>query len=195
MPARRSSLLLLLGLLWVGAIAFGLRQLTQEELTPVEDSGKISSVYPRQTNVSLSTKGPTLAVFVHPLCPCTRATLHELRKILDNSKAQVSTYVIFTISKGLPDDWKHGDLWSEAKLLPGVAVMEDPSGLQATLFHATTSGECLLYTREGRLLYHGGITGARGHDGPNRGEAALLSAIENGHADTKSEPAFGCSLL
>jgi hypothetical protein len=52
----------------------------------------------------------------------------------------------------------------------------------------------VLYDPEGRLVYRGGITGARGHSGANAGRAAVVAAIERSPNALDRGPVFGCPL-
>jgi hypothetical protein len=52
-----------------------------------------------------------------------------------------------------------------------------------------------LYAPTGKLLFSGGITASRGHEGDNVGRSAIVSFILNGHAPVNHTPVFGCSLL
>ena len=56
--------------------------------------------------------------------------------------------------------------------IPGVEVVSDEDDAQSAAFGAAVSGQTLLYDREGRLIFSGGITAARGHAGDNAGRSA-----------------------
>jgi len=72
-------------------------------------------------------------------------------------------------------------------------VMQE--GAEAARFHATTSGYVLLYDVNGKLRFHGGITGSRGHSGDNAGRSAIEAILMGGLAETKQTFVFGCPLL
>lgn len=73
--------------------------------------------------------------------------------------------------------------------------MTDETGFEARRFHAETSGQTLLYSRSGTLLFEGGVTLARGHEGDNPGRSALQELIDNGHSEQTHTPVFGCGLF
>ena len=89
----------------------------------------------------------------------------------------------------------HTDLWRRAAAIKGVTVVQDSEGVEAERFHAATSGYTLLYGSDGRLLFSGGITGARGHAGDNAGRSAIAALLTAEGAPTGTTPVFGCSLL
>lgn len=88
----------------------------------------------------------------------------------------------------------HGELWNMASRIPDVVLREDESGALARSFGVETSGHALLYASDGHLVFEGGITSARGHEGDSAGKSAILSAVLGGAPAGASTPVFGCSL-
>jgi hypothetical protein len=157
--------------------------------------GRTPSDWPRQTRVALDQKRNTLLMFVHPQCPCSRASVEELNRLLARCHEGVAVQVWFFKPAGFPTDWTRSGLWRSAAAIPGVAVQEDPDGAQARLFGAETSGFVLLYDPHGKLRFKGGITGSRGHAGDNIGEDAVVSLLDGEEAKVSQTPVYGCSLL
>jgi len=85
------------------------------------------------------------------------------------------------------------DLWKQAAAIPGVLVFFDADGREAELFGATVSGQTMLYDTEGRLVFSGGITNGRGHQGDNPGVDSIIRKVR-GEAGQSHAPVFGCSL-
>jgi hypothetical protein len=168
--------------------------LAREEFTPVNTLSQ-GKIFPAGSTIPRSAHQPTLILFVHPLCPCTRASFHELENLRAEVPGKVFVVIVFTIPEGLPPDWKQGDLWQSALSYSGVQMREDRDGVESRRFGVTGSGHCLLYSPSGALLFSGGITASRGHDGENPGRLALVSFISTGHAAINKTPVFGCSLL
>jgi hypothetical protein len=52
----------------------------------------------------------------------------------------------------------------------------------------------VLYDARGRLLFSGGLTSARGHEGDSFGLRRIRSLLLTGEADRRDAPVFGCSL-
>lgn len=135
----------------------------------------------------------SLILFAHPRCPCTRASVHELAKLMSKNK-NLKAHVFFLKPKNLPANWANTALYDEASKIPGVSVSVDNDAAQSSLFHAQTSGEVMLFSPHGQLLFSGGITAGRGHEGDNQGASTILKVIEDASTSIKSTPAFGCAL-
>jgi hypothetical protein len=103
--------------------------------------------------------------------------------------------VVFTQPAGVvAADWRDTDVVRIASRLPDVEVRWDDGGVTAALFQAHTSGYAALYDARGRLLFSGGITSSRGHEGDNAGRQAILSRAA-GEADfPATTPVYGCPL-
>ena len=151
--------------------------------------------WPTGTQITLDSQRDTLVMFAHPQCPCTRASMEELNRLLARTEGKVVVQVFFFKPDKFSGDWVHSDLWKSAAAIPGVVVREDPNGAQARLFGAETSGDVLLYDTHGRLLFNGGITGSRGHAGDNAGENTIIARLQGQEASLKQTPVYGCSLL
>ena len=65
---------------------------------------------------------------------------------------------------------------------------------KAKSFGAFTSGQALLYSKDGHLLFTGGITESRGHEGSNEGADAIETFVNHGRLPTSETPVFGCAL-
>src|SRR4029078_12925735 len=59
---------------------------------------------------------------------------------------------------------------------------------------ATTSGHVLVYGADGALLFSGGITSARAHEGDSIGQNAIVRALYGGKPPIDQTPVFGCGL-
>ncbi len=94
----------------------------------------------------------------------------------------------------MPAGWEQGELWQLAKTLP-ARVMLDRDGVEARRFHVLGSGTALLYSPSGHLLFSGGMTSSRGHEGDSVGREAITSFVLHGTASVARTPVFGCALL
>lgn len=189
----RKRLACVLGVLWVLAIGRGFQMLWTYSATP----GAATSVpaeFPGGSRVRRVPGRATLIMFAHPRCPCTRASLHELQDLLARRRDRVDAHVLFLRPPGTEEGFEETDLWRSAAGMPGVAVATDERGEEAARFGARTSGHMVLYDGGGRLLFQGGITGARGHEGDNVWRAQASAVLEKGPARTPETPVFGCGL-
>lgn len=152
------------------------------------------NTWPPESRIERSATTPTLVMFAHPKCPCTRATVGELERIMSQARGQVDVAVLFTQLHGFADSGADSDLWRRAADIPGVRATSDPGGREARLYGAATSGHVVLYDAAGQLLFSGGITGSRGHEGDNAGRQAVVSLLRFGQADHSETFVFGCAL-
>jgi hypothetical protein len=150
--------------------------------------------WPSGTQLKNSQNQPTLIVFGHPKCACTRATLRELLFIMSRVQSKVEAQVVFFRPEGFPETWEKTELWNKASKIPGVSVSTDIGGTEARKFGATTSGQTFLFSKSGKIIFSGGITPSRGHEGDNVGRNAILAALLDGVEKTKVSRVFGCSL-
>jgi hypothetical protein len=151
--------------------------------------------WPANSQIPFDAKRPTLVMFVHPHCPCTRASLGELEVLMARVQGLVSAHVVVLKAAGTATNWERTDLWRTAASIPGVTVCVDDAGIEARRFHAETSGQTLLYDRSGALQFQGGITLSRGHAGDNPGRSAVQDLLRQGHSTQVKTPVFGCSLF
>jgi hypothetical protein len=185
---------LLAGAGWFALIAAGLALLFRYQMSP--GTAAIPPLkWPAESSIQRIPGMPTLVLTLHPHCPCSRATVTELAALMTHCQGRVAAHVLFLKPAGFPVDWEKTDLWDNAARLPGVAVSGDPEGIEAARFHASTSGQALLYDAAGKLLFNGGITGARGHSGENAGRTALVALLSNRTTTLRQTPVYGCSLL
>jgi hypothetical protein len=182
-----------LGSCWLVAVGLGLWTLLDYQTTAGAVSA-LSQAWPAGTAVPLDPEKPTLVMFVHPLCPCSRASLHELQVLVTHGGQQVRSIVVFCKPKGLSSDWTNSDLWKTARSTPGVTCFADADGRETNLFHAQVSGEAMLYESSGRLLFHGGLTVSRGHEGDNPGRLAIEALLAGNSPILRETPVFGCRL-
>lgn len=139
---------------------------------------------------------PTLLCFLHPQCPCSRATLDELDRLLTAQQGQATAYAVFIEPAGAPSGWLHTDLVRHAGRIPGVRVVRDYLGAECRLFGARISGDIALYSPGGKAeVFCGGITPSRGHEGESTGAREINSYLSTGRVTSHSSPAYGCSLF
>jgi hypothetical protein len=136
---------------------------------------------------------PQLLLALHPRCPCSRATVNELARILTQAPNASDVTVFMYKPSGEPDSWLQGGLLDACRRM-GCQIRADPDGRLAASLGSLTSGGVVLYDAEGKLRYQGGITGSRGHEGNNAGEQAIIEILLGRRSSHKSMPVFGCPI-
>jgi hypothetical protein len=194
--ARARTAYTLVGVAWVAAVSLGLTQLWRYESTPSHPAQPPAN-WPADTRLERQSGKPSLVLFAHPHCPCTRATIAELARLMTDCHGKVTATVLLVRPAGLPAGWERTDLWNNAAAIPGVSVVIDDAGTESRRFGALTSGQTILYGADGRLLFAGGITESRGHQGDNAGRSAITVLVLGGQcpAQSASTPVYGCPLL
>lgn len=156
-------------------------------------SGAPPASWPSASRLTPARGRATLLVFAHPRCPCSRATVAELARLLGRTGDALDTRVLLYHPAGTAASWAEGELWQSVAAIPGVRVEDDEDGREARRFDAVTSGTTLLYDGAGALRFHGGLTAARGHEGESSGAEAIARWVTSGAAAARS-PVFGCSI-
>lgn len=182
------------GALWLALLTWGWHVLLRHEFTP-GSSGQVSERWPRDSRMSLASERPTLVLFAHRNCPCTRATLQELEQTLLQTGERARVFIVLLTPEDAATDRVGGDIEERARSLSGGEVAIDPKGIEARRFRIRTSGHVLLYGADGRLLFSGGITDSRGHLGESVGSRALLAHLRGDESTQKIVPVFGCPLF
>jgi hypothetical protein len=180
--------------LWVFAVSAGLWIMWSYENSP-GTAASPPARWPTDSRIPRVSDGATLIMMAHPHCPCTRSSVGELALLMAQAQGRVTAYVLLLKPKNMPENWEKTDLWNSAEGIPGVHVLPDEDGIEAERFHAATSGQTLVYDKDGRLLFSGGITSARGHSGDNAGRSAIVSLLMKGEAERTETLVFGCPLF
>jgi hypothetical protein len=191
---KRPVWLIVLSIVWISGIASGFWMLTDYDVRPA-DNGTAPRQWPATSRIRRSESHPTLLMFLHPRCPCSRASLAELERVLETTSDGISAHVLFIRPANVKDDWMDTALRRWAAQIPGVEISEDNQERESRLFGASISGQTLLYDAAGRLEYSGGITGSRGHFGANPSSDQVLSLLQVTTSQAAMiNPVYGCPL-
>lgn len=185
--------LLILSVFWIISVCTGMYFLVQYNTFPCA-TGNPPSKWPPNSSLVQSKDLPTLILFAHPKCPCTRATINELAIIMAQNKNKVNAYAYFYKPLGYPDSWTKSDTWNKIQSIPGVTPKIDTNGKETKLFKAQTSGHVLLYNKNNDLIFSGGITSSRGHEGNNTGRKAVVEAIKGNLTKKVFTNIYGCKI-
>jgi hypothetical protein len=178
--------------LWSAAVIAGIQRMWSYESTPGGQSD-IPANWPGSSLVSVDHERATLMMFVHPLCVCTRASITELREALDTMDHSPAVWIVLLSPAGMAKGWEQS-VANIKQRIPEARIVTDVEGKAADVFGASTSGHVVMYDRERKLVFSGGITGARGHVGDNDGRRGLIAATHDGHDHDHEHPIFGCGL-
>ncbi len=190
---RNHLFLAVLCLFWCASVSFGWLLISNYSYR----NGELTqppTQWPLDSSLRFSTQRSRLVVFAHPRCPCTNATLSELERLLARDFEKLETIVVFEKPAIAPEGWERTKLYQTAGAIEGVTTFIDMGGAEAKRFHANTSGVALLYDPLGRLVFHGGLTSARGHEGENQGLASLRDYLQGVEPRIERSCVYGCPL-
>jgi len=166
----------LLVALWALVVIGAMGALWRYKLTPGSQA-ELHATWPVGSRIERAASGPTLLLFAHPRCPCTRASLAELRRVLSPFAGQVKAEIVLLQGGDGSPGWDRDEALGSAFSIPGVSVAADRDGSEARRFGAITSGHVVLYGTRGELLFSGGITPGRGHQGDSPQEERLVELL------------------
>jgi hypothetical protein len=191
---RNRMLLLAVAVIWFAGVVAGLAGMATYSNRPGQ-AAHAPERWPSASRLSRDSARPTIVMLAHPQCDCTRASLMELAKVMARAPGQATALVVFMMPAGVDDSWQDTSLWHLASRIPGVTVIRDEHGAEAARFGVATSGQTLMYDAGGRLVFSGGTTAARGHEGDNTGVTALLALLGGRAPAASTTPVFGCELF
>lgn len=180
--------------LWLSVIACGMVYMSRYQVEAQPKALSPPDTYPSESNMHPEELRSTLVFFAHPKCPCSRAAVNELARLMPEVQGRLTVYVLLTRPPGAPDGWADTDLRTSAEAIPDVRVKVDENEVEADLFGIRTSGTALLYDPDGNLRFQGGITRSRGMEGDNAGRSAIAALVNSNFSDNSETPVYGCLL-
>jgi hypothetical protein len=158
------------------------------------EAGSPPVLWPEKSLASRDVCRPTLLIFLHPRCRCSRASVAELGTIPSRMGHRVPAHALLFTPTHFPEGRGRSMIEDNLAAFHEVQTWPDREGVEATRSRGATSGHVMLYDERGRLAYSGGITSARGHRGDNDGRAAVIDRILNKGGHQWCSPVFGCPL-
>lgn len=189
----KSSILAAVVSLWFLLILSGAHALLRYESTPGAP-GTPPAIWPSRTGIVRPPGKFTLVMLSHPDCPCTRASLAELESVIARTQGQLVGFIVFSKPGSSRAEIESSDLWHLASRIPAITPLDDQRGTASQKFHGYVSGQTMLYDPAGRLIFSGGITSGRGHQGDNAGAEAVIRRVNGDGQAPKSAAVFGCAL-
>lgn len=197
-PARWSTGALVA--VWLIVVVCGWWCIERFEFSVNESSSqRVVTKWPADSALVRPANRPTLLFFLHPKCPCTRASVDELSRLF-TSLAETATpvpelFVIATIPPTEIEAWWNTDTIAQTQQIASANLFVDRGGREAARFGATTSGFVMLFDELGNRRYAGGITICRGHEGESAGRQLLAEMLRGGTTGKSEMPVFGCMLV
>ncbi|MGE3106750.1 MAG: hypothetical protein AB7G11_14840 [Phycisphaerales bacterium] len=148
-----------------------------------------------QSGIDPSPRDFLIVVAVHPRCPCTIATLENLRQLATECGPRLDVRVQMCVPAGASPDWSTGRAWDIAARIPHARIVVDTDARESLRIGARTSGSCVLYRRDGTPVFHGGITTLRGHVGMNSITDSIKRVVLEQATRATPAPVFGCALV
>ncbi|WZO96194.1 hypothetical protein EP7_003178 [Isosphaeraceae bacterium EP7] len=180
-------------LCWGTLVTTGFAALIRHESSP-GPAGPPLATQPGASDLALEPGRFNLVIFAHPRCPCTRATLAELAKLLARFDGRLVAQLHLYRPVGTPESWAEGALMDAATATPGLRIVGDEGGRLAAEFGSLTSGHSHLYGPDGARLFDGGITPGRAHEGDNEGASTIAGLIRGDGPRGASTPVYGCTI-
>src|SRR3954451_6256682 len=112
---------LLLLAVWTLCAAIGTASMIRYEFTP-GIRRPAPSDWPTGAETKLDAARPTLLLFLHPQCPCSRATLAEMQRLLADCGWQFALHIFFVQPAGADDDWENTHVCRAARQIPGALI-------------------------------------------------------------------------
>jgi hypothetical protein len=179
---------------WALSAALGSMMLSRYETTPSAERNAPAD-WPAESTIPRPSGATALLMFVHPECSCTRASLEELRWVMERSEGRARVFVLVLTKPALPRKVQETEIWRTATAIPGVTVLPDQKGAEARRFQCSNSGRVLYYGADGALLFAGGLTASRGHFGESAGRDTLIALLKGASPQCRNTPVFGCPLF
>lgn len=179
---------------WFACSGVGIWALTAYSFTPAAPIAVLKT-WPEDTSLARPSNLYTALLFLQPHCPCSRASLIEATHLIEELGAKVQWVAVLQQPSAATGDRITTSITALAGAVPGLSTYSDAGGVEAHRFGATISGELLLFDPHGRLCFHGGLTGGRGHEGVSVGSLAVRDWIRRGSATKVTTcNVYGCRL-
>ncbi len=184
------SMLLMIFLVICGGFAI----LSDYSGRPAAASDSVVRRWPN-TVAEHESRNATVAIFYHPHCPCTRATIRCFERLAASidSKPRIIAYAFCPPTE--TDVWINSDTTQKLQSLSDTMVIVDRSGEVCRKFGVMASGHVLAFDTNGDLIFSGGLTASRGHESYSKSGAAFVAALNGSPQTPISWPVFGCTIV
>jgi hypothetical protein len=163
------------------------------KMTPARAADAPAS-WPTESTLRADPDRPSIVFVAHPQCPCTVASVAELARLATELDGRAQIDILLVRPIGTDEGFEHGTIADRAKRIPGARVHVDVDGVEADRFGAHASGTTLVYARDGALLFRGGLTISRGHEGRGAAHDRILALVDSNAKSLAEAPVFGCAV-
>ena len=179
--------------LWFVAVMLGGIPLLNYANTSASGTVAVNE-WPENSAITHTVGSPHVLFFAHPQCPCTRASVRELARALPRVAGPFQLTLV--VSDLGADTEPLGILSSEVRTIRSMRHFFDGAAVETARFGVESSGHVLVFAEDGRLVFSGGITASRGHEGGSRAQDDFLRQLRAGDSLPLCEhPVFGCALV
>lgn len=194
MVARKKIIISVIISIWVGSIIWSTKAMLIFQFTPGK-MGKVFNDFPQKSKLVLDQTLPTLILFLHPKCTCSKASVEEIKIIKSSIKKEFKLIaVVQTASLKLTDELEK--LKEELSTLPHSTIVNDSYSFETNLFSVKTSGQIYIYSSFGELIYTGGSTSSRGTSSPSELRRTIASILETNKKPHQliTKSIYGCEM-
>ncbi len=176
---------------WAVIIALGMLQFYRYETR--EGAKEVSNKsWPEGTSLSYSKSKFSWVMGIHPKCPCSLATVGNLERLF--RYIEEPFHITALVRQDPLSDESKSKVVRRLSKLPQVSIFFDERGETAAKFGMLTSGDSRIYNRSGELIFAGGITINRSHEGWSPGASLILEQMSKGSKKSVELPVFGCNI-
>jgi hypothetical protein len=179
------------GVLWLGLILSWSGFLTEHRFRP-GNASTFNQAWPQASRLHPRPDTLTVVLFAHPECPCLAATLTEMERLQTLAREPFQLFVVFEDDPAF--DLSRSRHFRRVIDWKNAIVVHDADNHEIALFGAQTSGQVLIFDKDRRLLFSGGITESRAHEGDNNNLERAIAAGRSHASKVALTPVYGCSL-
>jgi hypothetical protein len=179
------------GALWLGLILSWSAFLTQHRFRS-GNASTFKQAWPQASRLHPRPDALTVVLFAHPECPCLSATLTEMERLQALVGEPVQLFVVFEEDPAF--DLSRSRHFRRVSGWKNATVVHEADNHEIALFGAQTSGQVFIFDKDRRLLFRGGITESRAHEGDNPNLERAVAAGRSHASSVALTPVYGCSL-
>ncbi|MCC9601701.1 hypothetical protein LOC67_14170 [Stieleria sp. JC731] len=132
--------------------------------------------------------------FYQPGCPCTVAAARNLQRISPLLDPHPDILAFAYQPDNAPSNWLKKRSTETLNRITSTKVIIDTNGKIAGSLGVKTSGHCIVYSKARGVIFSGGLTPLRGHEGTGPSLTQFTHCINDQDEPFTEWPVFGCSI-